>query len=54
MLPLSVFHPSNLGAIHKHTEVYITCETHPEGEKSTLRSHPVSPPRHVSITGTSI
>ena len=33
MLPLSVLRASNLEAPHKHHGVYITCETHPEGEK---------------------
>ena len=33
MLPLSVLRASNLEAPHKHHGVYITRETHPEGEK---------------------
>ena len=52
MLPLSVLHASNLEAPHKHTEVYITRETNPEGKKSTVHFCPVSPSCQVSINGT--
>ena len=54
MLPLSMLHINdNLEAPDKHTGVYVTHETHPEGEKSTVHSHPVSPSGHLSHNGAS-
>ena len=52
MLPLSVLHAGNLEALHKHTGVYRTRETHSEGD--TVHSHPVSPSQHMNISGASI
>ena len=54
MLPLSMLCANdNLEAPDKHAKVYITHETHLEGEKiHSAFSHPVSPSGHMSHNGT--